>query len=139
MYATLWKIEHGHLAFGDDSYFARTFRFTFVSLGFGLLLPWASGWKLTRENVWSTAIRRIALWSYGLYLVHLPVSLIVTPNGFSRLGKVDLPGALFFHAPNWRSDRAERAALSLLRVALHPVARKGGSSCGGSLPPRLIV
>ena len=78
MYATLWKIENHHLAFGDDSYFARTFRFTLVSLGFALLLPWASGWTLTKENFWSTAIRRIALWSYGLYLVHLPVFLIVT-------------------------------------------------------------
>ncbi|MEY2499997.1 MAG: hypothetical protein QOI07_331, partial [Verrucomicrobiota bacterium] len=26
MYATLWKLENGHLQFGDDSYFARTFR-----------------------------------------------------------------------------------------------------------------
>jgi peptidoglycan/LPS O-acetylase OafA/YrhL len=78
MYATLWKIENHQLAFGDDSYFARTFRFTFVSLGFALLLPWASAWKLTRENSCSTAVRRIALWSYGLYLVHLPVFMIVT-------------------------------------------------------------
>lgn len=39
MYATLWKIENHQLAFGDDSYFARTFRFTLVSLGFTLLLP----------------------------------------------------------------------------------------------------
>jgi peptidoglycan/LPS O-acetylase OafA/YrhL len=82
MYATLWKIEHGHLAFGDDSYFARTFRFTLVSLGFALLLPWASGWKLATENFCSTAIRRIALWSYGLYLVHLPVFWIVTRSAF---------------------------------------------------------
>jgi peptidoglycan/LPS O-acetylase OafA/YrhL len=78
MYATLWKLENGQLAFGDDSYFARTFRFTCVSLGFALLLPWASAWKLGRENLPSTAVRRIALWSYGLYLVHLPVFLIVT-------------------------------------------------------------
>lgn len=82
MYATLWKIENHQLAFGDDSYFARTFRFTLVSLGFALLLPWASAWKLTRENYCSTAIRRIALWSYGLYLVHLPVFLIVTQWAF---------------------------------------------------------
>jgi peptidoglycan/LPS O-acetylase OafA/YrhL len=82
MYATLWKIEDGRLAFGDDDYFARTFRFTLVSLGFGLLLPWASGWKLTRETVCSTAIRRIALWSYGLYLVHLPVAQLVTQTAF---------------------------------------------------------
>jgi peptidoglycan/LPS O-acetylase OafA/YrhL len=82
MYATLWKIEQGHLAFGDDSYFARTFRFTLVSLGFALLLPWASGWKLTKENFCSAAVRRIALWSYGIYLVHLPVFWIVTRSGF---------------------------------------------------------
>jgi peptidoglycan/LPS O-acetylase OafA/YrhL len=49
-----------------------------VSLGFALLLPWAAGWKLARENPASTAVRKIALWSYGLYLVHLPVFLIVT-------------------------------------------------------------
>jgi peptidoglycan/LPS O-acetylase OafA/YrhL len=82
MYATLWKIAQGHLAFGDDSFFARTFRFTFVSLGFALLLPWAAGWKLTEENFCSNAIRRIALWSYGLYLVHLPVFWIVTRSVF---------------------------------------------------------
>jgi peptidoglycan/LPS O-acetylase OafA/YrhL len=82
MYFTLWKIENHHLVFGDDSYFARTFRFTWVSLGFALLLPWASGWKLIRENFGSSAIRSIALWSYGLYLVHLPVFQIVTRSVF---------------------------------------------------------
>ncbi|MEY2562407.1 MAG: hypothetical protein QOH88_600 [Verrucomicrobiota bacterium] len=82
MYLTLWKIERGQLAFGDDSYFARTFRFTLVSLGFALLLPWASGWILSRENFGSIAIRRIALWSYGIYLVHLPVFWIVTQWAF---------------------------------------------------------
>lgn len=99
MYATLWKFENGQLAFGDDSYFARTFRFTLVSLGFALLLPWASGWKLTAENFGSVAVRRIALWSYGLYLVHLPVFLLVTRLGFgpdtpSSLGKSLLSFAL---------------------------------------------
>ena len=93
MYATLWKIENHDLAFGDDSYFARTFRFTLVSLGFALLLPWASGWKLTQENFCSTAIRRIALWSYGLYLVHLPVFLILTESVFRDSSK-SLPKAL---------------------------------------------
>ncbi|MDP9004803.1 MAG: acyltransferase [Verrucomicrobiota bacterium] len=82
MYLTLWKIERGQLAFGDDSYFARTFRFTLVSLGFALLLPWASGLILTKENFGSIAIRRIALWSYGIYLVHLPVFWIVTRWAF---------------------------------------------------------
>ena len=82
MYATLWRFENGQLAFGDDDYFARTFRFTLVSVGFALLLPWASAWRLAGENLASTAIRRIALWSYGLYLVHLPVFLLVTRAGF---------------------------------------------------------
>jgi peptidoglycan/LPS O-acetylase OafA/YrhL len=78
MYLTLWKMENHQLVFGDDSYFARTFRFTLISLGFALLLPWASAWRLARENFCSTSVRRIALWSYGLYLVHLPVLYLVT-------------------------------------------------------------
>jgi len=94
MYATLWQIENGRLAFGDDNYFARTFRFTFVSLGFALLLPWASQWKLAGENFGSTAIRRIALWSYGLYLVHLPVFLLVTRAGFGADAPMSLARAL---------------------------------------------
>jgi peptidoglycan/LPS O-acetylase OafA/YrhL len=81
MYLTLWKIENGHLQFGDDNYFARTFRFTLVSLGFALLLPWASAWKLARENAGSAAVRKIALWSYSLYLVHLPVFVLVGRAG----------------------------------------------------------
>jgi peptidoglycan/LPS O-acetylase OafA/YrhL len=94
MYATLWKFENGQLAFGDDSYFARTFRFTFVSIGFALLLPWASAWKLAGENFGSTAVRRIALWSYGLYLVHLPVFLLVTRAGFGADTPLSLAKAL---------------------------------------------
>lgn len=81
MYLTLWKIENGHLAFGDDSYFARTFRFNLVSLGFALLLPWGSGWRLARENALSTAVRKIALWSYSLYLVHLPLFVLISRAG----------------------------------------------------------
>jgi peptidoglycan/LPS O-acetylase OafA/YrhL len=94
MYATLWKFEHGQLAFGDDDYFARTFRFTLVSIGFALLLPWASAWKLAGENLGSSAIRRIALWSYGLYLVHLPVFLLITRAGFGADTPLSLPQAL---------------------------------------------
>src|SRR5256714_7587071 len=46
MYLTLWKIEKGHLQVGDDNYFARTLRFSLVSLGFALLLPWASALEM---------------------------------------------------------------------------------------------
>ena len=94
MYATLWKIENGHLQFGDDSYFARTFRFSLVSLGFALLLPWASAWKLAGENPGSTGVRKIALWSYGLYLVHLPVFLLVTRAGLGADAPMSLAKAL---------------------------------------------
>ncbi len=94
MYATLWRIENRQLAFGDDNYFARTFRFTFVSLGFALLLPWASQWKLAAENFGSAAVRKIALWSYGLYLVHLPVFLLVSRAGFGADSPMALPKAL---------------------------------------------
>jgi peptidoglycan/LPS O-acetylase OafA/YrhL len=98
MYTTLWKLENGHLQFGDDSYFARTFRFSLVSLGFALLLPWASAWKLGGENAASTAVRKIALWSYGLYLVHLPVFLLVTHAGLGADAPMSLPKALFSFA-----------------------------------------
>ncbi len=77
MYATLWRITDHHLEWGADSYFARTFRFNLVSLGFAMLLPVASSWQLARETFASTAVRRIALWSYALYLVHFPVFQIV--------------------------------------------------------------
>jgi peptidoglycan/LPS O-acetylase OafA/YrhL len=98
MYATLWRFENGQLAFGDDNYFARTFRFTCVSLGFALLLPWASAWKLAGENFASTSVRRIALWSYGLYLVHLPVFLLVTRARFGADTPLSLPKALLSFA-----------------------------------------
>jgi len=94
MYATLWRFENRQLAFGDDSFFARTFRFTLVSIGFALLLPWASAWKLAGENLASTAVRRIALWSYGLYLAHLPVFLLVTRAGFGADAPMSLGTAL---------------------------------------------
>jgi len=94
MYATLWKIQNGHLAFGDDDFFARTFRFTLVSVGFALLLPWASAWKLSSENSASVSVRKIALWSYSLYLVHLPVFALVTRAGLGADAPMSLPKAL---------------------------------------------
>ena len=77
MYATLWTVSGHDIGLSADDYFARTIRFTLVSLGFALLLPAASTWKLGAENIFSTMIRRIALWSYALYLVHLPLIQIV--------------------------------------------------------------
>ncbi|MEO7167828.1 MAG: acyltransferase [Chthoniobacterales bacterium] len=82
LYASLWRWEGGQFVFGPDDYFARTFRFTLVSLGFALLLPFASLWKIERENFASITVRKIALWSYALYLVHLPVFQVVMKMGF---------------------------------------------------------
>jgi peptidoglycan/LPS O-acetylase OafA/YrhL len=98
MYATLWKIVDGRLAFGDDDFFARTFRFTLVSIGFALLLPWAAAWKLSAENPASVSVRKIALWSYSLYLVHLPVFALVTRVGLGAEVPMSLPKALFSFA-----------------------------------------
>jgi len=77
MYASLWRITDHHLEWNADSYFARTFRFNLVSLGFTMLLPVASSGQLVRETFASTAVRRIALWSYALYLVHCPFFQVV--------------------------------------------------------------
>ena len=81
IYVSLWRLHNGHLAFAPDSFFARTFRFNLVSLGFALLLPAAVGWTRTQENIASLAVRKVALWSYALYLVHLPI-FVVTDRYF---------------------------------------------------------
>ena len=83
MYLSLWRIHDGNLAFAPDSFFARTFRFNLVSLGFALLLPAASGWAPAREGVGSWFVRKIALWSYAMYLAHLPV-YVLTDKYFFR-------------------------------------------------------
>jgi peptidoglycan/LPS O-acetylase OafA/YrhL len=101
MYATLWRITDHHLEWSADSYFARTFRFNLVSLGFAMLLPVASSWQLARETFASTAVRRIALWSYALYLVHFPVFQIVAKYTPAR----------------WTSSFAQGIAVTALQFA----------------------
>jgi len=76
LYLSLWRINDGGLAFAPDSFFARTFRFNLVSFGFALLLPAASGWSRSRENALTLSVRKIALWSYAIYLAHLPVLMV---------------------------------------------------------------
>ncbi len=73
LFFSLWRLHDGRLAFAPDSFFARTFRFNIISLCLAFLLPAASGWTLQHENAVSLSIRKIALWSYAIYLVHLPV------------------------------------------------------------------
>jgi len=113
MYASLWRITDHHLEWSADSYFARTFRFNFVSLGFAMLLPVASSWQLVRETFASTAVRRIALWSYALYLVHFPFFQVVAKyasevNQFIR----SKHGSYVFAIR--RCNRDQCAAISLL-------------------------
>jgi peptidoglycan/LPS O-acetylase OafA/YrhL len=101
LYASLWRWDEGRWVFGPDDYFARTFRFNLVSLGFALLLPFASLWKLERENFASLAVRKIALWSYALYLVHLPVFQLLMKYGYQ----------------DWRSSLGHALVLFFLTIA----------------------
>jgi peptidoglycan/LPS O-acetylase OafA/YrhL len=72
-YASFWTFSIGGVADAGDSFFARTFRFNLLSLSFALLLPFASVWVPRRETIAHTTARKIALWSYALYLVHWPL------------------------------------------------------------------
>ncbi len=87
LYASLWRWNGEHFAFSPDNYFARTFRFTLVSLGFALLLPFASLWRIEHENLASLTVRKIALWSYALYLVHLPLLQLIVKYGLRGSGE----------------------------------------------------
>ena len=132
LYASLWRWAGGLFAFAPDDYFARTFRFTFVSLGFALLLPFASLWRLDKENFASLTVRKIALWSYAIYLVHLPLFQLVMKYGFqdwrSSLGHalilflVTIGGAILVSALLFRfferpcTGLRERVAPAVARV-----------------------
>ncbi len=72
IYLTQWRFDGGISNADPRAFFGLTFRFTFISLGFALLLPWASEWRLSRESPASGVIRRLALWSYVIYLMHQP-------------------------------------------------------------------
>jgi peptidoglycan/LPS O-acetylase OafA/YrhL len=62
----------------DTSLVARTVLFSVVSVSFAALLPLASVWQ---EPAWRrgtiVAVRKLALWSYALYLTHLPIMRIL--------------------------------------------------------------
>jgi len=73
----------------DTSLVARTLLFAIVSASFAALLPLAAVW---REPAWPprviASVRRLALWSYALYLTHLPIMRVIY--------KLDLaPSSLF--------------------------------------------
>lgn len=62
----------------DESFFARTFFFTIMSLSFALLIPTCDQWDLQNKNFSITAIRLIALWSYSLYLCNFLLAQILS-------------------------------------------------------------
>jgi len=56
---------------GLESFFAKTFLFSLLSLGLACVLPACDQWQITRESFVTRAFRLIALWSYSLYLCNL--------------------------------------------------------------------
>jgi peptidoglycan/LPS O-acetylase OafA/YrhL len=76
-YAAWWTFHLEGPAEAPDSFFARTFRFTIMSISVALLLPALSQWKPASEGRVHAVVRQIAIWSYALYLVHWPLFQIV--------------------------------------------------------------
>jgi len=60
-YVLLFQLDLNH------SWFARTWWFDIVSLGIALLLPWG---EAVNRVAASAVVRRIALWSYSMYLTN---------------------------------------------------------------------
>ncbi len=61
----------------DADFGVRTWLFSVVSFGFALLLPCFDSWDPSASGRWMRAVRRMALWSYSLYLCNLLVMVIV--------------------------------------------------------------
>lgn len=70
----------------NASFFAKTFFFSFISLGFALTLPACDQWDNLIENPLTAAIRLIALWSYSLYLSNFLVVQVLS-NVSDFIGK----------------------------------------------------
>ncbi len=60
----------------NSSFFAKTFLFSFVSLGFACMLPLCDQWEISKENRVTRSLRLIALWSYSLYLCNILVAQV---------------------------------------------------------------
>lgn len=62
----------------DSSFFARTLLFNLMSISFAALLPFAAEWKRSGlPTPVEHAIRKLALWSYALYLCQLAVMRVL--------------------------------------------------------------
>ncbi|MEO6003627.1 MAG: acyltransferase [Opitutus sp.] len=102
MYASLWRPAGNFFTSAPDSFFARTFRFNLISLGFALLLPAASRWRISRPTLVANSVQNVALWSYSMYLVHQPVIQLCHQHLF----------------PQWRTSPMEAAATFTVQIAL---------------------
>jgi peptidoglycan/LPS O-acetylase OafA/YrhL len=61
----------------NGNFGAETFLFSLTSLAGAFLLPFCDQWQISRENVITWGFRSLALWSYSLYLINLPVVLLI--------------------------------------------------------------
>jgi peptidoglycan/LPS O-acetylase OafA/YrhL len=95
-YAAFWIFHLKGPEAAPDSFFAKTFRFNFISLGIALWLPFLSVWTPRTEGVAHVAVRKIALWSYALYLVHWPLFQLAGAPVFEAWQKTTA-GALSFY------------------------------------------
>jgi peptidoglycan/LPS O-acetylase OafA/YrhL len=75
----------------DGSVFAKTWLLCLIPFGFSLLLPWAVNTPVIHGRLFSGAVHRVALWSYGLYLVNVPLSffLIYKIGGWHERGALE--------------------------------------------------
>lgn len=78
VYLEFWRLVPGGVVEAPNNFYAKTFRYSLLSLGFALLLPAASLWRPPTETLLHTATRKIALWSYSLYLLHWPLFQIAS-------------------------------------------------------------
>ncbi|MBO9662675.1 acyltransferase [Dokdonella sp.] len=70
----------------DQSFFARTFLFNLISISFAAFLPFAALWQRSGwPGLLDLATRKLALWSYALYVCQLAL-LRVLVSGFGWKG-----------------------------------------------------
>jgi peptidoglycan/LPS O-acetylase OafA/YrhL len=80
-YGGIYTWSNTGLTIGPDNFYAKTFRFNVISLGVAFLLPAASLWSVDKETRFSGLVRKVALYSYALYLVNWPLfQIFMTPH-----------------------------------------------------------
>jgi peptidoglycan/LPS O-acetylase OafA/YrhL len=62
----------------NTSFFAKTFLFSLISLGFAFILPACALWHAPDRTTLTTAVHLLALWSYSLYLCNFLIVQVLT-------------------------------------------------------------